>query len=191
MSASPSRSQAGVRGRVVKRTAVLLVGFLLLFHLSPARGQGCAADQAYGILDFWVGEWEVFVGEQRVGSNRIEKILSGCAILEHWSAAGGDEGKSLFYYQPATGEWKQVWVTGAPSRPGGVKEKTLVERLPDGGVRFQGDIPIAGGGTYLDRTTLLPAGDGTVRQVIERSTDGGETWEVGFDALYRPRGQPD
>lgn len=171
----------------MKRTAVLLVGFLLLFHLSPARGQGCAADQAYGILDFWVGEWEVFVGEQRVGSNRIEKILSGCAVLEHWTSAGGGQGKSLFYLQPATEEWKQVWVTSTPNRPGGVKEKTLVERLPDGGIRFQGEIPLPGGGSYLDRTTLSPAIGGTVHQVIERSTDGGKTWETTFDAVYRPR----
>ena len=151
------------------------------------RGQGCVEDPDYGALDFWVREWDVFVGEQQVGTNRIKKILEGCAILEHWVATDGGEGKSLFYHQPATGEWKQVWVTTTPDRPGGVKEKTLVERLPGGGVRFQGEIPLVDGGSYLDRTTLTPLGDGTVRQVIERSTDGGETWQVGFDALYRPR----
>lgn len=169
--------------------AVLLTAGLTL--AAPARGQGCAGDTAFETLDFWVGEWEVFVGAQRVGTNRIEKILGGCAILEHWADARGSEGKSLFYHQPATGEWKQVWVTATPGRPGGVKEKTLVERLPDGGVRFQGEIPVEGGGSYLDRTTLMPAGDGTVRQLIERSTDGGTTWEVGFDAVYRSRAPQD
>ena len=168
------------RGRVA-----LLAGWFVL-AASPVSGQGCVDDPEFGALDFWVGEWNVSVGEQHVGTNRIEKILEGCAILEHWVAADGGEGKSLFYHQPATGEWKQVWVTTTPDRPGGVKEKTLVERLPDGGLRFQGEIPVPGGGKYLDRTTLTPAGDGTIHQVIEHSTDDGETWQVGFDALYTP-----
>jgi hypothetical protein len=36
----------------------------------------------------------------------------------------------------------------------------------------------------LDRTTLTPLADGRVRQVIERSSDGGTTWTTGFDAMY-------
>jgi len=69
---------------------------------------------------------------------------------------------------------------------GGVKEKTLVEVLEGGGVRFQGRIPLKGGGSYLDRTTLTPDAEGHVRQVIEVSTDGGSTWRTTFDALYVP-----
>ena len=69
-------------------------------------------DQAFAQLDFWVGEWEVFdeVGNPQ-GTNRIEKVLDGCAIFEHWKDVGGNEGKSLFSYDVAAGYWKQVWVT--------------------------------------------------------------------------------
>lgn len=163
---------------------------LLLVLPHDARAQGCGEDPAFAALDFWVGTWVVEAEGRTVGSNRIEKILSGCAILEHWTAAGGGQGKSLFYYVPATEAWKQVWVTEDPGRPGGVKEKVRVEHHGPG-VRFQGEIPLPGGRTYLDRTTLVPEGDGTVRQTIEVSRDDGATWETTFDAVYRPVPEPD
>jgi len=36
-----------------------------------------------------------------------------------------------------------------------------------------------------DRTTLTPQADGTVRQIIEQSDDGGTSWRATFDAVYR------
>ena len=44
-------------------------------------------------------------------------------------------------------------------------------------------IPLAGGGTYLDRTTLTPLADGRVHQRIEVSGDG-VAWRTVFDAIY-------
>lgn len=141
----------------------------------------------YAELDFWVGEWDVFVGERIVGSNRIEKTLDGCAVLEHWQDAGGREGKSLFYISAPDGPWKQVWVADG----GAVKEKQLLERLADGGLRFQGRLVHATtGAPYLDRTTLTPRPDGRVRQLIEISTDEGATWQPTFDAVYVRRDPP-
>lgn len=61
-----------------------------------------------------------------------------------------------------------------------------MERTEDGGLRFRGRIPLPGGGSYLDRTTLTPIPGGRVRQVIEVSRDEGTTWSVVFDAVYRP-----
>lgn len=144
----------------------------------------CSDTPGFGKLDFWSGEWNVFVGDQQVGSNRIEKILNGCAVMEHWTGGSGSEGKSLFFYHPVTDVWKQVWITEVATRSGGIKEKTLILDLDGGGVRFQGEIPLAGGGSYWDRTTLTPLPDGSVRQLIEVSRDG-ETWRATFDAVYR------
>lgn len=158
---------------------------LLAAPLPAAEPPRCADVEGFSSLDFWVGEWTVHVDDRLVGENRIEKILSGCAIMEHWTAAGGGEGKSLFYYLPATDTWKQVWVTGRAAAPGGVKEKTLIETSESGGLRFQGTIPLASGGSYLDRTTLTPLAGGEVRQLIEISRDGGRTWKPTFDAIYR------
>jgi hypothetical protein len=64
-----------------------------------------------------------------------------------------------------------------------MKEKTLIEDLPDGGIRFQGEIPEVGGGKHFDRTTLTPMEDQKVRQVIEVSKDG-KKWRTVFDAIY-------
>ena len=154
----------------------------------PAPPPPCAGDPAYALLDFWVGDWDVLWKGEKVGSNRIEKTLAGCAVEEHWRDARGGEGFSLFYFQPVLQVWRQVWVTDR----GPMKEKRLVGRYPDGGVRFQGELPRPGGELVLDRTTLTPQPDGTVRQLIEQSEDGGATWVVGFDAVYvrRPPALP-
>lgn len=145
----------------------------------------CSSRPVFGWLDFWVGEWRVLVGDQQVGTNRISKVLDGCAITEEWTDARGGTGRSLFYVSPDTGLWRQVWVTNTALAPGGVKEKQLVARYPDGGVRLQGEI-VTGGEVVLDRTTLRPLPGGRVRQTIERSNDGGATWIAGFDAVYVP-----
>jgi len=168
----------------------LTVFFLLAVSLAPAQQMpephACQKNPAYQKLDFWVGDWDVFAKddkglEQKDGTNRIEKILDGCAIIENWRGVEGHEGKSLFYYRPVQKEWKQVWVTDV----GPMKEKTLILEMPDGGVRFQGELAKRSGGTYLDRTTLTPSAGGKVRQVIEISLDGGKTWKTTFDAEYR------
>lgn len=167
----------------------LLLPLVLLLAPSMVSAQPlpCADDPAFARLDFWVGEWDVDVGGRIVGHNRIEKALGGCAVLEFWTDVQGGEGRSLFYYIPALEQWRQVWVTPSARTPGGVKEKRLIETFADGAVRFQGEIPVAGGGSYLDRTTLTPRTDGSVRQHIEISRDGGKTWTTTFDAAYRRR----
>ena len=147
----------------------------------------CNAHPGFAWLDFWLGSWDVYIQDNQVGSNEIQKILDGCAITEHWTDARGRRGYSLFYFQPVRQTWKQVWVTDQALGRGGLKEKALIARFPDGGVRFQGEIPVAEGGSYLDRTTLTPVTADEVRQVIEVSTDGGATWRVTFDARYRRR----
>lgn len=164
-----------------------LVGMSSLFAVPRAGAQTpCAQDAAFQRLDFWVGTWTVrdAQSEEVVGTNRIEKVLRDCALLEHWTDVRGRRGLSLFYYDVAAQTWKQVWVTDRATAPGGLKEKRLVDTLPDGRVRFQGEVTLPDGRTYLDRTTLTPLPDGRVRQVIERSTDGGTTWQTGFDAYY-------
>ncbi len=136
------------------------------------------------LLDFWIGSWRVVAGEaeQQVGKNSINKILNGCAIIENWESISGGEGKSLFYYHDGDKIWKQVWITDGQ----GLKEKKLIGVLKNGAVRFQGELRTASGGIVLDRTTLIPLEEGRVRQIIEQSADGGETWQLGFDGLYLP-----
>lgn len=172
------------------RLRVILCAAGLLGAPAAATGEpepGCQDDPAYHALDFWVGDWEVVSGGQTAGRNRIEEILDGCAILEHWTSAAGGEGRSLFYYAPAAGVWKQVWATTRATRTGGTKEKVQVPADSEGSIRFRGEIA-AEGGSYLDLTTLTPRPDGRVRRHLEVSTDSGRTWRTTFDAIYIPTG---
>jgi len=171
--AAPARLMAAMRtGRLL--AALVAVASLHAEATPPAPA-------AHRELDFWLGEWEVFADGKLDGTNRIEKILNGAALIENWHDADGHEGKSWFYFYRPENRWKQVWVTDL----GGVKEKALADLLPGGAVRFRGEIPLRAGGKILDQTTLTPLADGTVRQVIEQSADNGRTWKVVYDAIYR------
>jgi hypothetical protein len=185
-----------VRGRGTQAgpgsTAVAAIVAALMVVPAPVLGQempACDAAPGFHRLDFWLGSWTVWVDDQQVGTNLIRTVQAGCAIEEHWEDVAGGTGQSLFYYLPATGEWKQVWVTPSARAAGGVKEKSLVEGAPAGGVRFRGTIVRADGTDYLDRTTLTPMDGGRVRQHIEISTDDGASWRTTFDAEYRPSGE--
>lgn len=163
--------------------------WLICLVLAAASGiaeeppPACADDATFAALDFWLGDWRVVDADgQLQGHNRIEKILDGCAVLEHWTGAGGGTGKSLFYV--LGDEWRQVWVTARARATGGIKEKRQVERFDDGGIRFRGTITRADGSHYQDRTTLRPLEDGRVHQLIEVSEDSGRTWRATFDAYY-------
>lgn len=174
------------------RTMLIVVSISLAFSglLSAQTPQtACADDARYSVLDFWVGDWEVRTADGALqGTNRIEKVLDGCAVMEHWTDAGGHQGKSWFYFNNLTGAWKQIWMTDRATALGGTKEKRLIAVFEDGGTRFQGELPLPDGGTLLDRTTLTPLADGRVRQVIEVSRDGGTSWRTTFDAFYARRG---
>lgn len=180
--------KSDVNARLILSVLMGMASVAPVAAAEPPPTAPCAADTAFALLDFWLGEWDVTVAGQTVGHNRIAKIAGGCAVTEDWTAADGSPGHSLFYYIPVEKTWKQVWVTGNAPVRGGVKEKTLVARLPGGGVRFQGEIRMAGGQSYLDRTTLTPLEGGDVRQLIEISTDAGANWRPVFDARYRRRG---
>lgn len=148
----------------------------------------CAA-AVRSALDFWSGEWTVAdaASRKRAGLDRVERVDGGVAMIEHWNGVEGDEGVSLFYFDPAACTWRQVWITERPDLPGGLKHKELVAVLPAGGVRFQGVYPGRRVPAIMDRTTLLPQRDGTVRQRIEISLDGGDTWQASFEAIYTRR----
>lgn len=177
---------APLRGRLFSVVASLLLLSLLGVPGHAQAPAGCSGDSTYATLDFWIGDWQVFVGDTLVGTNRISKVLEGCAVIEQWRDVRGMQGQSLFYVEPVQRRWKQVWVTDAARRAGGVKEKHLIAVLPGGGVRFQGELRSADGRIVLDRTTLAPRPGGGVHQFIEVSSDGGSTWRPTFDARYRP-----
>jgi hypothetical protein len=145
---------------------------------TPTGTPPCSEPQARQ-FDFWVGSWTVEAGGKVAGHNHISRIHNGCTLLEEYTAAGGGyEGKSFNYYDPGDGNWHQVWVDN-----GGLRLH-LAGGYEDGHMRMSGKRR-KDGGDVIDRITWFDNEDGTVRQLWEVSSDGGETWKAVFDGLYR------
>jgi hypothetical protein len=133
-------------------------------------------------FDFWVGQWNVYGPDDTiVGTNRIEKTVNGCLIVENWKGAKGGAGKSFNYYDTTRKKWRQVWVAA----PGSLD---LTGEFGGGVMRYSGETAGLDGVTQEDLSfTRNP--DGTIRQLWRQSPDGGNTWRVVFDGLYRSYGK--
>jgi hypothetical protein len=148
---------------------------------APAPCSGAERRQ----FDFWLGTWDVTGPKGKiVGHSRIESILGGCTISEHWSSAtggGANDGKSYNIYNADLKRWEQFWVDASGSR------LMLSGGIVDGSMVLEGrqDLAAADGVHQRERITWTPNADGSVRQLWESSKDEGKTWTVAFDGLYR------
>ncbi len=162
---------------------------LALFALSafaaPAAAQappqGCGAPE-YRQLDFWVGEWDVYdaLGKP-TGTHRIEVVEGGCGLLAHWDGAAGGTGTSLSFYDAADRKWHQAWIGSTG------KALTLTGGPSDGGMIFEGDTAGGEGRRMRTRITWTRAERGELRQKVEMSTTGGQTWQLVSEAIYSRR----
>ncbi len=129
-----------------------------------------------------MGEWDVHSGGKKVGTNRIEKQLSGCLIFEHWTSVTEFSGKSMNYLDPETGTWRQNWVA----------ERGYIIRyegeIRDGAIHFEGENVGSDGTKALQRVILKPLPDGKLHHRIEQSSDGGKSWSIWFDGTYTRKG---
>ena len=146
----------------------------------------CEHDAAYRQLDFWLGEWDVVAANAPPNtppaSSVITKIHNGCVILESWTAPS-QTGQSFNIYDRSMQKWHQTWVDST----GGLHE--YWGSLQDGNMVYEGDIPAPPGmsGRMHTRLTFFNLGPDRVRQLSERSSDGGKTWQINFDLLYTRR----
>lgn len=138
-------------------------------------------------FDFWLGEWEVRPNgaPNVVGHSRVEKILSGCVLLENWTGANGWSGKSFNIYAANEGRWHQTWVDQS-----GTLTHFLDGQWRDGALRFRTEPNLQGGQRVELRLTFHDLGPGKVRQHGQRSTDGGVTWQDQYDFIYERPGAP-
>lgn len=141
----------------------------------------CAAAEFRG-LDFWLGRWRVETPRgESAGTSRIERVLSGCAILEHWAGlflttGRVQEGLGVHRYDAATGKWRQAWVDETPAT------QDSVGRQVDNRIVYE--EPAAADGAHT-RMTLAPLGDGRVEQRGERWDVATGTWQTTFHLIYR------
>lgn len=135
-------------------------------------------------FDFWIGEWIVSTPDGKLaGMSRVEAVSNGFALLENWTgsaASGGGGGKSFNTYNPYKKQWQQLWA----GSNGGVLE--LAGNLDSKGrMVLSGSRPAPDGRTMTSRITWSHLTDGTVHQDWEISYDGGKTWEMAFQGVYR------
>ena len=147
-------------------------------NLAARLSQPCKFRAEHKQFDFWVGDWDVRTPQgQLAGTNAIQRLEDGCLILENWTGSQGGTGKSMNFYNAATGKWRQTWV----SSTGGVTE--YEGSYKDGAMRYEGETTRAGTKLML-RLTFFDLGPDRVRQLAEQSADGGKTWTVTYDFTY-------
>lgn len=137
-------------------------------------------DAPHRAFDFWVGDWTVTTKDgPKVGDSSIRRILNNCVILESWTGAGGGTGQSFNNYDGRSKTWKQFWVDASGSR-----QEYEEGAYQDGALRFTGHNPGPKGESTQQRFTFFNLDPNHVRQLQEKSTDGGETWTVVYDFYY-------
>jgi hypothetical protein len=163
---------------IVTTSLSALALILLLFQNAPPP-PACQAPE-YRQFDFWIGEWIVEDAKgQRLGSSRVEKIEGGCGIQENWTDRTGLTGRSINVYQPVDKRWTQLWAAAWGSTlllQGGYENDQMI---------LVGDVIARDGSPEKQRTIWSRIPSGGVRQVVERSRDGGRTWTMAFDGRYR------
>ena len=132
-------------------------------------------------FDFWIGEWDVTTqGGTRVGGSVVQSVSGGCALLESWTSARGGQGKSLNTYNPALGQWQQYWI-GQDGNPTEYRESTW----SGASIVLRAHAPATSTTPASElRLTFTPVDSVTVRQLGERSTDGGASWSTTYDFYY-------
>jgi hypothetical protein len=142
----------------------------------------CISDPHFKDFDFWLGEWEVSdrTTDQIAGTNTISSIEGSCALEERWTSKSGSTGMSINYYNPISGQWRQIWVAA------GAYSIDVV-----GGLNDEGSMVLEGTIFYYRRGisqpfrgTWTPNPDGSVRQYFQQADPESGEWSVWFDGLY-------
>jgi tetratricopeptide (TPR) repeat protein len=135
-------------------------------------------------FDFWVGDWDVTTSAGPAGTSHVERILGDCVIFESWTGANGFSGRSFNFFDAARKRWQQTWVDNV-----GVLLEFHGEAR-EGNLYFAGEgVPAGQTQPVKNRMTFFRVGPDEVRQLIEQSSDGGQTWNVSFDGAYKRAGK--
>ncbi|MGH9322695.1 MAG: hypothetical protein ACRD21_08435 [Vicinamibacteria bacterium] len=161
---------------------LLMISTAAAAQIAPADSRRCERNAGYRGMDFWIGNWDVETSEGKpAGKSQIELILGSCIILETWAGTGGYEGKSFNLFHPSTGRWEQIWVDN-------MGQITKYEgEAKDGDIYYRAESRDPDGTPALRKMTFYRKGPDQVRQFGESSKDGGKSWTVDYDLLYKRR----
>ncbi len=162
----------------------------------PATSPACSAPE-FRQLDFWLGQWDVVLHARKApeidewdeahGTQRIESILSRCAIAESFAAdgpGGAWAGRSYSSWQPQAGKWRQTWVDDQGSY------LAFVGGLEHGVMTLYGEKRLLPDGTEVQMRMLwLDVTPRSLHWEWQRSTDAGQTWMPMLKIDYRRRAE--
>ncbi len=146
---------------------------------APAGTKTAAcASAAHHQFDFWLGEWEVTTPQGApAGTNRVERLLEGCALQEQWEAADGSRGTSLSSYDAVSRKWRQTFVDDTG------QVLVLEGEFKDGKMVLQGEKTMGRQRSAQQRISWQLVGD-KVRQRWDISQDDGKSWSLLFEGVY-------
>ena len=161
---------------------------LSLFAIGPTQAARGCNTPAYRQFDFWIGSWQVAAnGNPPRSASFITSDLDGCAIIENWRSPGSSA-RSLSSYDASDGQWHQHYVENYGFFP-----LRIDGGLQGGSMVMQGSYPDPTGQprVFTDRYTWSALGPDDVRQTLEKSLDGGQTFgPVSFDGRYHRSSAP-
>ena len=176
-----------LRDTPLARLAVLLVAVCAMWSAIPqvAHAAPCTSPE-YHQFDFWVGDWDVFEqnSNQSDAHVRVDRILDGCVLREHYEDTSGTVGESFTTYDVARKLWHQTWVTNRG------RLLTIEGKLEDGSIRLAGSYFRDNAQEVRVRGVWTPDGN-NVRESAVISSDAGKTWQPWFDLSFRPRTNSD
>ncbi|MGV8930089.1 MAG: hypothetical protein ACOH1E_10070 [Brevundimonas sp.] len=154
----------------------------------PAPPPVDCTDADHSAFNFWLGEWDVSQTgtDTVVARSTISSAAGGCAVEENYHQTVGQGGAAISYrgssfsvFDAGNGrKWRQFYVDSGGSVvmfEGGVQDAAMVLDAP-------------GGPGVIQRMTVAPEADGSVRQWGVTSRDEGATWtSAGYDFTYRRR----
>jgi hypothetical protein len=158
----------------------LIFLFVCVFSQAFASPAACTAPE-YKRFNFWLGDWDTYEANGKGSSearNQVSSILGGCVILERYMGNDGLAGESFTIYDSSRHVWHQTWVTNR----GHLLE--LEGNFKGYDLSLQGTEIGKDGKPILIRGIWRPLLNG-VRETAYESRDGGKTWSVDFDILFK------
>ena len=166
---------------------IRLAAIFLILAISPGlnaqtdeeKAFPCRFGDEYKRLDFWLGEWDVYVKDKKTATSDITKSEGGCTLHEDYKTLGGFYGRSMSYYDPVDKKYTQLWIDKFNSIT------TFKEtEAREGYLKMNTDD---GKGTLTAMDYTLDPATGNVTQTMESSKDGGKTWKKSFVGVYKKR----
>ncbi|HVS92572.1 MAG TPA: tetratricopeptide repeat protein [Mucilaginibacter sp.] len=160
--------------------------FKKIQHDIEVNGKPCILDSRYQKLNFFVGIWDVYIGnkfDQKVAVDTVTYGPGNCAVFENfkWTGGGNYKGRSMIFFDISTLRYRMCWAGSS----GDIRN--FEEISSENNKMILQAVTNSNHGEVVHRRmtiTYNPA-DNSVHQFIENSFDFGKTWVTDFDAMFR------